>query len=908
MNRISAAAGMALALALSRASAQMPCRGTAINGTVRDTTAALIPGATVTLDEGTDHRGERKSGSDGRFRFPCVGSGAHVLSIGAEGFARVAMKLSAPRAADLAITLQPGTEASVTVDAGVADSATGSGGVLSGQTISGEQLQTLADDPDDLQRELQQLAAASGGNPANTTISVDGFQGDSALPPKNSIAYVKVNPDLFSAEYREPPFEGGRVEVYTKPGQSAYHGALFETNSSQWMNARDPFSVSRAAIGKQRYGFEFNGPVRAKGSSFRLDLEHRSIDDFAVVNAVTLDASGNVMKTVSNVPAPQRLWVGSARVDWQLGPKNTFFTSFSVNDNHLSNLDVGGTTLQEAGTDSGTYQHTLRFSNLTTASAKLVHEVRLSVEWRGKTYVPASTEPQLQVAGSFTGGGSALGPYRIREFNTEWDDDVILSAGKHTFKAGWQLLLLDEHRALTNNFNGTYIFGGGPAPVLNASNQPTGQIATISGLEQYRRARLNLAGGTPTAFSGVTGNPQTDFTQVRTAVFAQDDWKLKPNLQLSFGFRYFVQNDPFVLNGAAPRAGVVWNPDAKKTWQLHAHVGLFSGQYSAMEYSELVGEDGIERITRTIYNPVYGQALGTGSAPVYSQRVAPDLSNIAYGIAEMGASKSLPHGWNLTGELVGIRLWSDPRTLNINAPLNGDPTGPRPFGANLNILQANNSGWGLGDAEFVSLEQHLLKRVQFFFGAVRVNIRDTTDDNLSFQPQDSRSDAGELARRTGNGLWQTFGNATFKLPGKVQLSANFYGSGNRPYNITTGFDNNGDGAFNDRPQFASPGQSGAVATPYGLLIASGGTDTLRRNLGNLPWSAQLDGNVERSFVLTHDSKAEHQQSVAVNVRSSNLINHTNVTQTGGVLGSPLFGIPYAADNGRRIEAGLRYSF
>jgi len=29
---------------------------------------------------------------------------------------------------------------------------------------------------------------------------------------------------------------------------------------------------------------------------------------------------------------------------------------------------------------------------------------------------------------------------------------------------------------------------------------------------------------------------------------------------------------------------------------------------------------------------------------------------------------------------------------------------------------------------------------------------------------------------------------------------------------------------------------------------------------------------------------------------------------GGVLGSPEFGVPYAADNGRRVEAGVRYSF
>ena len=132
------------------------------------------------------------------------------------------------------------------------------------QTISGKRLQSLADDPDELLQQLQQMAAASGGNPSSTTISVDGFQDSTHLPPKDSIAYIKVNPDLFSAEYREPPFDGGRVEVYTKPGAKAYHGALFGTDSSSWMNARDPFAVSKGSLGRQRFGFELTGPITRK--------------------------------------------------------------------------------------------------------------------------------------------------------------------------------------------------------------------------------------------------------------------------------------------------------------------------------------------------------------------------------------------------------------------------------------------------------------------------------------------------------------------------------------------------------------------------------------------------------------------------------------------------------------------
>ncbi len=278
-------------------------------------------------------------------------------------------------------------------------------------------------------------------------------------------------------------------------------------------------------------------------------------------------------------------------------------------------------------------------------------------------------------------------------------------------------------------------------------------------------------------------------------------------------------------------------------------------------------------------------------------------------LAEIGGNKTFPHGWTLSTSVNASLQWRDGRTLNINTPFNGQPTGPRPYASNLNLYRLESDGRGIGDVEFVGLSQQKLKWLQFFFGAVRVNIHADTDDNAFFSPQSDLTDHGEYARETGNSLWQTFGNTTFHLPLKVLLSTNFYAEGNSPYNITTGFDNNGDGNFNDRPQFAlSPSQVGAVPTRYGLLVATGGTGTLARNRANLPWTVHLDLNVQRVFPLTRSAKPDHPHAITANLRSSNLLNHTNVTAEGGVLGSSLFGVPYAADNGRRVEGGLRYSF
>jgi len=887
-------------------SAQTPCSGSKVAGIVRDSTGAIIPGASVTLDGGET----TQSGAAGQFRFACASSGQHDLRVSAASFATKEIKVQAPQSkAGLIVVLRPEdvtTSVNVGEDSGTETNAAASG---TSRTISGDQLSTLADDPDDLKRELQQLAATSGGLAGNTTITVDGFQSSSPMPPKSSIAYIKVNPDLYSAEYRQPPFDGGRVEVYTRPGQSAFHGALFTTNGSPWMNARDPFSTSKAALGKQRYGFELNGPVRRKGSDFALTLEHRTIDDYAVVNAITLDDQGNQQRTVVNVAAPQQLWLATARMGWQLGQKNTFTASYNGNVNHSQNVGVGGTALPETGYSGGSYDHTLRLLNITTASPKMMHEARVALDWTGETDVPSSTAPQVQVAGAFTSGGAAIGQQRMHGFEIEADDDVVISTAKHLLKIGTQFKLYNVRDQLTTNFNGVYTFGGGVAPVLDANGKPIpGQTETITGLEQYRRAKLGLAGGNATAYNNVTGTPTVNFTQVRDALYIQDMWKLRPNLQLAMGFRYYLQNAPLTMNGATPRLGIAWSPDKKEKWQLHAHIGLFSGQFNTSDYAELQREDGVNRITSTVYNPVYNDPFGGGATTIHSIRQAsPHLQNITFAIENIGGTHTFPHGWSVNTDIYWGRIWNYTRTLNINSPLNDNPAGPRPGAPNLNVLQANNSGQGRANVEFFGINQHEMKRLQFSFGAVRVNLIDNTNDDLFFTPQSSRTDAGEFAHRNGQGIWQVFGNGSLKFPEKLELSTDLQGQSGAPYNITTGFDNNGDGNFNDRPQYAPSGDPNAIPTQFGLLVPSGGIGAFPRNAGRTPWTIHMDTNLQRKFVL-NNPKAEHPQTLTFNVRSSNMLNHLNVTRVGGVLGSPLFSRPYAADNGRRIEIGARYSF
>jgi hypothetical protein len=337
--------------------------------------------------------------------------------------------------------------------------------------------------------------------------------------------------------------------------------------------------------------------------------------------------------------------------------------------------------------------------------------------------------------------------------------------------------------------------------------------------------------------------------------------------------------------------------------------------------------DGTDRISNLIYSPGCSGGFDpnackplTGAAPLQSIRtIQPHLPNLFYSIENIGFSHTIAKSWNISSDYYIAQMWHYTRSENINPPANGQSLGPRPLAQDVNILQWQSSGRGYGNVIFMGLSNQALKHFQFFLGSVREDIIDDTNDSPFTTPQTTGSNAGEYARRAGDALWNIFGNATAKLPWALQLSGNLNVQGGLPYNVTTGFDNNGDGDFNDRPYLAPAGTpvcsatisaNCAYATRFGLLSANqtGTGTTLARNAGNMPWTVYLDTNLQHTFNLTHNPKAEHPQSLSANIRSSNVLNHLNVTAVGGVVGSPVFGHAYSGDNGRRVEGGLRYSF
>ena len=194
-------------LAVPAAFSQNACRQdmAKVSGQVLDGTGAAVMDATITLSPGltvshTDH--------NGRFTTVCLVSGSYRATVESPSFETVTRSIEVDSEGHpFSVRLKPRT-VETEVDAVVPDTGVSSEEIAGSRTLQKNDISQLADDPDEFSRQLQVLAAAAGGAPGAAVVTVDGFQNGGRIPPKSSIAFIRINPDLFSAEYARPPYRG----------------------------------------------------------------------------------------------------------------------------------------------------------------------------------------------------------------------------------------------------------------------------------------------------------------------------------------------------------------------------------------------------------------------------------------------------------------------------------------------------------------------------------------------------------------------------------------------------------------------------------------------------------------------------------------------------------------------------
>ncbi len=275
-----------------------------------------------------------------------------------------------------------------------------------------------------------------------------------------------------------------------------------------------------------------------------------------------------------------------------------------------------------------------------------------------------------------------------------------------------------------------------------------------------------------------------------------------------------------------------------------------------------------------------------------------------------GVEQTLPSNIRLMSQYFYRRGIHQLRGRNINAPING----ARPDPTSGNITQIESSANSFNHTWFVNL--NWMRMGKFMLGASYV-LSKTTDETDG--PTGLPADNFNLRGERGPSLQDTRHRfnilSTVRLMKSLSLSAIFNASSARPYNITTGFDDNNDTVVNDRPAGASRNSARGVGQwdlSSRLSYGFGFGKKPESQVAGGPQVRIVRGDSDSGSMLgmigSMPGANDKRFRTEFFLQATNILNHANLIGFSGVQTSPFFGQPIAALPGRRVETGMRFSF
>ena len=858
-----------LAVAVVPAVAQAPTA--TLSGKVVDQTGAVIPEATVTITASTGKQSTTRTDQAGGFEIHALAPGTYSVAAAAKGFApfsKLGVELAAGQKQTLNLALQVQVqEERVNVEAEGTQLDVGAASNASSLVIKGKDLDALSDDPDELQNELQALAGPAAG-PNGGQIYIDGFTGGQ-LPPKSAIREIRINQNPFSAQYDKLGY--GRIEILTKPGSDNYHGQFFFNDNNSVLNSKNPYVPIKPSYNSEIFDGNLGGPI-SKKASFFLDVSRRNMDDFSAIHPVNpADLFGQPL--VESIANPRTRTNISPRIDYQLSANNTFTARYQLTHDSDLNSGLGALSLPVQAYNVNETEHTLQISDTQILSPKVVNETRFQFQREINHQLPLGTGPTIEVQGAFTSGENAEGLVRTTQNNYELQNYTSITHGNHLIKFGARLRGITSSESTDANFNGTFIFSafGNPTAALQAyANAVQGNCTAGNFLPQ----------NCPSQFSITTGTPNVSVGWFDAGLYAEDEWRAKPNLSFTYGLRVESQNNIHDHADFAPRLGVAWglgsNGKAAPKTVLRAGFGVFYDRFGYNLVQEANLLNGVTQPKVTVKNPDFF-AMKTSQLPAYNQLVnlagaSPTMYQISPNLRapytiQSAASIERQITKNATVSVTYLSSRGEHAFYinNINAPY--VPGGTTPNKTNENIYQYTSGGIFRQNQLIANVRVNTGRRVSLF-GFYVLNYANSnassggsaggffssgTTSEASFlsNQYDPLADYGRAAFDVRH---RVFLGGNFSLPYSFSLSPFIIINSGQPYNLTTGQDNNGDSIFNDRPWFAGSAVNTSCTSRASFSTTGGGLGLVPVNYCTGPSDTTFNLRLSKTIGFGRETK------------------------------------------------------
>jgi hypothetical protein len=847
-----------------------------LHGQITDQSGAIVADAVVTLRGAAGFVATAVAGKNGAYTFSNLLPGKYTVDASAPN---LGLKQQ------IEITLATGTQTlnltlyvtsvsqQVTVEDSTAALSTDTASNSNAISIRGKDLDALADNPDDLQADLQALAGPGAG-PNGGSIYIDGFSGGE-LPPKNAIREIRINQNPFAPEYDKLGY--GHIEIFTKPGTDKFRGSLGYNFADDKWNSRNPYAAEKAPFHLHETRNTLSGPLGNR-ASLTVDFAREWVDNGAVINGVTLDPATLIALPFSgtNLSHLSRTVV-TPRVDYQLSQQHTLSARYSFRRDDVSNAGVGGLNLASTGFRNESGSQTVQITDTDMVNATTVNETRFQY-FRPVTISTANTSgAAIRVLGAFVGGASTIGGSTDVQNSFELQNYTSVLRRSHSLRFGVRLRGTIDDSTAPQNFNGTFSFSGGLAPPLDANDQvvPGGNSISISSIESYRRtlifqqrgyaaAQIRQLGGGASQFTMSAGSPGSKVNQVDVGLFFGDDWKVRPNLTIALGVRYETQNNIHDLSNFAPRVGMAWAPGKRRQVGRNTVVrggfGVFYDRFALSNSLVAARYNGTTQKQFVIANPdffpnVPSTASLQGEFPSAIQQVSVGLRAPYMIQSAVSLERQLPHNTTAAITFVNTLGRRQLRSADVNAPLPGTydsavpGSGVYPMGVPRQVLVMQSSGLYKQNQLIVNANSRFSRNYSLS-GMYTLNFARSDTDGVNTLPANPYSMAGEYGpAATDMRHYVTFTGSATSLLG-ITLSPMMILASGPPFDITVGRDLYGDGLFNARPGITNDAtRPGVVASKYGLLDPNpiAGEELVPRNFGRGPGQVMLNMRVGRTF-------------------------------------------------------------